>query len=82
MQTTAIMHVIVSIKLDDCLTSDCRSSPFFITAANNGSNITENRYDILLPASKSLYALAYIPAWIADMSLGKIRSIKTGSRRL
>lgn len=53
-----MMHVMVSIKPNDCFTKACKSSPFFITAANNGSNITENKYDMLLPASKSLYARA------------------------
>ena len=52
------MPVIVNIKLNDCFTNDCKSSPFFITDAKRGSRITENKYEILFPASKSLYALA------------------------
>ena len=79
---TAIKHVIVNMRLKDCFTNDCKSSPFFMTAANKGRSMTENKYDILLPASNSRYAFAYIPACIAEMSLGKMRSIKTGSRRL
>ena len=72
----------VNISPNDCFTNDCKSSPFLIIEAKSGNNITENKYEMLFPASKSRYALAYMPAWIADMSLGKIRSINTGSKRL
>ena len=51
MHATAIMHVIVSIRPNDCLTNDCKSSPFFMTEAKSGSNMTENKYDMLFPAS-------------------------------
>ena len=78
----ATIHVIVNIKLKDCFTNDCKSSPFLIIEANRGNRITENKYDMLFPASNSRYALAYMPACVAEMSLGKIRSIRTGSRRL
>ena len=43
MQAMEIKHVIVSMRLNDCFTNDCKSSPFFITDANSGKSITENK---------------------------------------